>query len=191
MNALKNSGLILFIVLSILALSTFIKPANAATTFTGKASWYGSFHHGKKMANGQRFNMYAPTVAHKTLPFGTKLRITNLKNGKVTTATVTDRGPYSGGRVIDLSKGVASKLDLVRQGVGQVRVEVISKPKKPASGKDVAPLKGTPKLINPADDSIGKLIASLSHRQLTKGDSYEDSLQAFTDRAILQASYQW
>ena len=68
------------------------------------ASWYGPGFHGKTTASGERFNMYALTAAHKTLPFGSKVKVTNLSNNKSTTVTINDRGPFVGGRVIDLSK---------------------------------------------------------------------------------------
>jgi rare lipoprotein A (peptidoglycan hydrolase) len=87
------------------------------------ASWYGKQHHGKTMANGQAFNMYADTVAHKKLPLGTRLTITNPKNGASVDVRVTDRGPYIPGRNIDLSYGVARKLGVVEAGVAKVYME--------------------------------------------------------------------
>ncbi|MFW6112913.1 MAG: septal ring lytic transglycosylase RlpA family protein [Thermodesulfobacteriota bacterium] len=87
------------------------------------ASWYGKQHHGKTMANGQPFNMYADTVAHKKLPLGTRLTVTNPKNGASVDVRVTDRGPYIPGRNIDLSYGVARKLGVVEAGVARVYME--------------------------------------------------------------------
>ena len=75
-----------------------------------KASWYGKAFHNRLTASGARYNMYAMTVAHKTLPFGTVLKLRNPKNGKVVTVTVTDRGPFIKGRSIDLSKAANDKL---------------------------------------------------------------------------------
>src|SRR3954463_8034040 len=71
----------------------------------GVASWYGPGFHGKKTANGERFNTHDLTAAHKTLPFGTKVRVTNEQTGKSVVVRINDRGPYAHGRVIDLSKG--------------------------------------------------------------------------------------
>jgi rare lipoprotein A len=89
-----------------------------------KASWYGPGFHGKKMANGDRFNQNdASVVAHKTLPFGTQVRITNLDNGNVITATVQDRGPFHKGRCVDVSKAGGEKLGLL--GPGTARVSVV------------------------------------------------------------------
>lgn len=94
-----------------------------------EASWYGPGFHGRTMANGNIYNQHAMTVAHKTLPFGTKLCIKNPENGAVVVATVTDRGPYESiyrpgkaPRDIDLSKGVADKLGVTEQGVAKVVV---------------------------------------------------------------------
>lgn len=86
------------------------------------ATWYSS---GRVTANGERFNPKALTVAHKSLPFGTVLRVTNLNNNKVVYVTVNDRGPYVYGREIDLSKGAAQRLDFVDQGVVKTRIEII------------------------------------------------------------------
>jgi rare lipoprotein A len=87
------------------------------------ASWYGSNHVGKSMANGQPFDMYANTAAHKTLPLGTKLRLTNPANGRTATVEVTDRGPFIKGRNLDVSYGVARKLGMVEQGVAKLRMQ--------------------------------------------------------------------
>lgn len=87
------------------------------------ASWYGSPHHGKLMANGEPFNMYADTVAHKKLPLGTPLTLTNPRNGASVKVQVTDRGPYISGRNLDLSYGAARKLGVVQKGVAKLWME--------------------------------------------------------------------
>jgi rare lipoprotein A len=86
----------------------------------GLASWYGEKFHGKLTASGELFDKNALTVAHRTIPLGTMVRIENLKNGAVVQARVTDRGPYVEGRVVDLSEAIASRLDLIKSGVGEV-----------------------------------------------------------------------
>jgi len=88
----------------------------------GIGSWYGTFHHGRIMANGKRFNMYGVSVAHKTLPLGTRVRVINLINGNSIETTVTDRGPYVKGRVVDMSYGAAKVLGMVYRGIVPVRV---------------------------------------------------------------------
>ncbi|MBT3728485.1 MAG: septal ring lytic transglycosylase RlpA family protein [Candidatus Marinimicrobia bacterium] len=91
----------------------------------GIASYYGSKFHKKRTANGEIFNMYKISAAHKTLPLGTKVRVINLKNGKSLTMKINDRGPFAKGRIIDLSYKAAQKLGFVNQGTTKVRIEVI------------------------------------------------------------------
>src|SRR4051794_4323827 len=85
---------------------------------TGAASWYGPGFHGKRTANGETFNTHALTAAHKTLPFGTQLRVTNERTGRSVVVRINDRGPYARGRVIDLSKAAAQPVGIL--GVGTV-----------------------------------------------------------------------
>ncbi len=90
---------------------------------TGRASWYGPGFHGRKAANGEIFNMNAMTAAHRTLPLNSYARVTNLSNGKSIVVRVTDRGPYSGNRVMDLSRAGAMQLGFISAGTANVRVE--------------------------------------------------------------------
>jgi len=92
---------------------------------TGFASWYGPGFHGNQSASGERFNQYALTAAHRTLPFGTRVLVTNLDNGQSVVVRINDRGPFHGNRVIDVSKGAASVLGLISSGVARVRLDVI------------------------------------------------------------------
>ena len=91
----------------------------------GIASWYGRPFHGHKTASGQIYNMNALTAAHPTLPFGTQVRVTNLANHKSVVLTVNDRGPFSKGRIIDVSRRAAERLGFRGAGTARVRVEVI------------------------------------------------------------------
>ncbi|NEO68868.1 MAG: septal ring lytic transglycosylase RlpA family protein, partial [Moorea sp. SIO3H5] len=84
----------------------------------GIASWYGSAFHGRRTASGERFNQYALTAAHRTLRFGTRVKVTNLRNGRSVIVRINDRGPYIRGRIIDLSRGAARIIGLVRSGTG-------------------------------------------------------------------------
>jgi hypothetical protein len=93
----------------------------------GVASWYGPWHQGRRTANGERFDMHKLTAAHKTLPLDSKVRVTNLANGKSVEVTINDRGPYVGDRVIDLSERAAQRLGMKQQGVATVRVEVVDR----------------------------------------------------------------
>ena len=91
----------------------------------GVASWYGYPHHGRITASGRRFNMYELTAAHRTLPIGTRLRVTNLLNGRAVTVTVTDRGPFVKNRVLDLSYAAAREIDMIGPGTAPVQLEIV------------------------------------------------------------------
>ncbi len=91
----------------------------------GLASWYGRDFHGLKTSSGERYNMYAYTVAHKTWPMGTIVKIENLKNHKTAIARVNDRGPFVKGRIVDCSYAVACKIGLDRDGVAPVKLTVL------------------------------------------------------------------
>ena len=94
-------------------------------TLEGVASYYAHDFNGKQTSNGETFNMNAFTAAHRTFPFGTKVRVTNLENNKVVIVRVNDRGPFKEGRIMDLSMGAAKEIDLFRNGTAHVKLEVI------------------------------------------------------------------
>ncbi len=91
----------------------------------GTASWYGRQFHGRTTANGETYDMNQMTCAHRTLPFGTVLLVTNLNNGKSATVRVNDRGPYVAGRIIDLSRAAASALGMLSTGTAQVELKAV------------------------------------------------------------------
>jgi rare lipoprotein A len=93
--------------------------------FNGTASWYGPKFHGKFTSNGERYNMYDMTAAHKTLPMNTIVKVTNKRNGKSTVVRVNDRGPFVANRIIDLSKSAAKKLEMVGTGTAPVTLEIL------------------------------------------------------------------
>ena len=125
----KNAVLAsLVVALGLTAGSTFVVSGEsfaAGKSFSGAASWYGGQFHGRKTANGERFNMNELTAAHRSLPFGTKVRVTNQKNGKSVVVRINDRGPFAGGRIIDLSRGAASAVGMLGAGVAPVKLEVL------------------------------------------------------------------
>jgi rare lipoprotein A len=92
---------------------------------SGQASWYGPGFYGNRTANGEVFRRGTLTAAHRTLPFGTKVRVTNLWNGRSTVVRINDRGPFHGNRVIDLAHGAAHELGVVASGVASVKLEVL------------------------------------------------------------------
>ena len=100
----------------------------------GNASWYGEPFHGRRASNGEIYDMYKLTAAHRTLPFDTVVRVTNLSNGKTTTVRITDRGPFVNDRIIDLSFAAARQIDSVGAGVVPVRIELVSGAIDPNSG---------------------------------------------------------
>jgi len=91
----------------------------------GMASWYGGRHHGGPTASGERFDKNAMTAAHRTLRMGTRVRVTRIKNGRVVVVRINDRGPYSKGRIIDLSEAAARQLDMIEDGIAKVKLEVV------------------------------------------------------------------
>jgi len=108
-------------------------PATSIYSEEGNASWYGVPFHGRKASNGETYDMNKLTAAHRTLPFESIVRVTNLNNGKSTTVRITDRGPFVDNRIIDLSYAAAKEIESVGPGVVPVRIEVISGP-DPYSG---------------------------------------------------------
>lgn len=95
---------------------------------TGIASWYGAPYHNRRGSNGEIYNMHAMTAAHRTLPLGSIVRVTNPANGNSVIVRITDRGPFIAGRIIDLSQAAAKQIGLVQKGTGEVRVELLKTP---------------------------------------------------------------
>jgi len=100
----------------------------------GNASWYGVPFHGRRASNGEVYDMHKFTAAHRTLPFDTVVRVTNLSNGKSTVVRITDRGPFVDNRIIDLSMAAAREIDSIGAGVVPVRLEILSAGVDPTSG---------------------------------------------------------
>ncbi len=101
----------------------------------GTASWYGEEFHGRPTAMGEPYNMYGLSAAHKTIPLGSRVRVTNLENGRQVVVPVIDRGPFVGDRVIDMSYGAARRLDMVECGLARVRIEVLELPQFYTGGR--------------------------------------------------------
>jgi rare lipoprotein A len=106
-------------------------PAVVGTVETGTASWYGHPYHGRPAADGEIYDMEKLVAAHRTLPFQTWVRVTNLSNSKTVEVRIIDRGPFVGGRIIDLSHAAAQAIEMIGPGVAQVRVEIIGAPPIP------------------------------------------------------------
>ena len=93
---------------------------------TGTASYYGSRHHGKRTASGEPFNQHGMTAAHRSLPFGTRVKVTNLNNERSVVVRINDRGPHARGRIIDLSRAAAERIGMLRSGTAPVRLERVT-----------------------------------------------------------------
>lgn len=107
--------------------SPTIAPNSASTTFNqrGKASFYARMHHGQRTANGETHDQNSLVAAHRSLPFGTRVKVTNLSNGKQVIVRINDRGPFVRGRIIDLSQAAARRIGMLEQGVARVRIEAL------------------------------------------------------------------
>ncbi len=106
-----------------------VSPVSIGHTETGIASWYGEPYHGRKTSSGEVYDMNQWTAAHRTLPFGTWVEVTNVTNLKRVSVRITDRGPFVEGRIIDLSRAAAGQIDLIRPGTARVQVKVIRGPR--------------------------------------------------------------
>jgi rare lipoprotein A len=108
-------------------------PAPIRSGETGLASWYGHPYHGRPAANGEIYDMEGFTAAHRTLPFGTRVRVVNLTNDKTVEVRITDRGPFVENRIIDLSHAAAGAIGLIGPGVARVRIDILSVPSTAAA----------------------------------------------------------
>ena len=112
-------------VIAAICAASVLSFSSAAYAQCGGASWYGPGFHGKTAASGETFNENAMTAAHRTLPFGTKVKVTNSRSGKSVVVRINDRGPFIRGRVLDLSKAAAQNIGMVRAGHAKVCYEII------------------------------------------------------------------
>lgn len=110
-----------------------MRSSSGDTLDTGVASWYGSKFHGKLTANGETYNMNDLTAAHRSLPFNTVVKVTNLDNGKSVRVRINDRGPYVDNRIIDLSREAARKIDMERTGIANVRLDLVREGDRPVT----------------------------------------------------------
>jgi rare lipoprotein A len=121
-------SLVVVMVLSVGCSASSVRPEKKARVFTqtGKASFYANMFQGRTTANGEIFDQNKMTAAHRTLAFGTKVRVTNLTNKKSVVVTINDRGPFVRGRIIDLSRRAAKQLGFIHAGVAKVRIERVN-----------------------------------------------------------------
>ncbi len=135
--------------------------APVGSTEEGIASWYGPPYHGRQAADGEIYDMEKLTAAHRTMPFNTWVRVTNLSNDRSVDVRITDRGPFVDGRIIDLSKAAARQIELLGPGVGRVRLQVISAP-------------------HPDTDVVSGQISAAPNAPVTLGDFYAVQIGAYS-----------
>ena len=165
---MTNSKTIQRVIIAVvgLVLTFTYQSVQAEDVLTGKASFYGNKFHGRKTSSGERYHRDSLTCAHKTLPFGTLLKVRNLKNGREVVVKVTDRGPFVKGRIVDLSMAAARQLDMLSSGVANVEATFVKRVTPTKKGEH------TPKfrLIQPQKAQIKapNMALSLPAHQLPK-----------------------
>ena len=147
--------------------------ARLGATETGVASWYGHPYHGRHAASGEIYDMEKMTAAHRTLPFGTWVRVTNLENNKTVDVRIIDRGPFVGGRIVDLSHAAAVSIDMIGPGTAKVRITVISPGEGTVVGQGGA---------GGAGDSPARPSISESRPEVAPAQRFAVQVGAFTDR---------
>lgn len=126
---LLAAALPFLVALSLQTACTLVRGPEPRVVESGVASWYGPKFHGRKTANGERYDMHAMTAAHPSLPFGTVLEVRNLDNGKTCRVRINDRGPFVHGRIVDVSYQAARQLGMVRPGTARVELAVVNPPR--------------------------------------------------------------
>lgn len=124
---LSEEQKIVFVTTAVVLLVYGLMELHDLYSMTGIASWYGRRFMGKKTANGEIFDPEKMTAAHRRLPMGTIVRVTNERNGRQVTVRINDRGPYIPGRIIDLSRAAARTMDMIERGLAPVRMEIVGK----------------------------------------------------------------
>ena len=148
--------------------------AQTRHTLRGIASWYGRAHHGRRTASGVPFNMFALSAAHRTLPFGTRLRVTHMRTGRSVEVVVNDRGPYVGGRILDLSRQAALLLGIIRDGLADVRLERLT-PSVIRRGEPERPVRRTAQML--AEIKLGSGTPALASYAESAHDERADPLK--------------
>lgn len=154
----------------------------------GKASWYGKPFHGRLTANGERYNMYAMTAAHRTYALGTVLKVTSLKNWRSVIVKVNDRGPFYHSRHVDLSYAAAKKLGFVKKGVEKVKIEVLSSKGRSYKSKKVQARKKVqaPKKVIASKKNVSSKKVTRDHRIQVASFFKKENANAFKKKHKLK-----
>lgn len=173
----------------------YVMASSKGYTERGIASWYGKKFHGRKTSNGEIYNMYAMTAAHKTLPIPSYLQVTNLKNGKQVTVRVNDRGPFHDNRIIDLSYAAASKLGIAATGTGMVELRALEPGQSPtpatrvASGEPANPaLPSAAPTAAPGNNQLYLQLGSFISRDNAESLRARLALNNVSDAAVLEST---
>ena len=157
----------------------FVLPNSAGYMERGVASWYGPGFHEGKTSNGERYDMYAMSAAHKTLPLPTWVEVTNLRNGRSITVRVNDRGPFKEGRIIDLSYSAAEKLDMLRDGTTFVEVRALTA--DPSQAPSTAPMPSSQLFVQAGafqtEANATKLLGKLGREGLGRSFVRQDTVR--------------
>lgn len=172
----KYLSLFILFVLTTFSFTIANAKSTVGSTYTGSASFYGSRHHGNKTASGERFNMYGLTAAHRSLPLGCTIRVTNKDNGKSVILKVNDRGPFHGNRVLDVSQGAAKQLGFIKQGLAKINIEVLSLPEKKLKVHNV-------KFTN-IDERVDRAVGSTASAKSTSIDGLSGSSLTGTNQPL-------
>ncbi|WP_026462041.1 septal ring lytic transglycosylase RlpA family protein [Adhaeribacter aquaticus] len=153
----------------------------------GSATWYGSRYHGRKTSSGEIYNKNQMTAAHPTLPFDTKVKVTNLDSDKSIIVRINDRGPFGGkGHIIDLSEAAAKKLDVFRDGYAQVEVEILTLPES-TEAEDATPVLVTPEQFVTKADSLGSSASISTPYFIIQAGAFADETNAILQSEKLKA----
>ncbi|WP_297311905.1 septal ring lytic transglycosylase RlpA family protein [Neptuniibacter sp.] len=166
---------------TVLGKSYYVMSSSQGYNETGTASWYGKKFHGHKTSNGEIYDMYGMSAAHKSLPLPTYLRVTNLANGRQVIVRVNDRGPFHGKRLIDLSYAAASKLDFLKHGTAKVRLEAID-PKAWQRSKGIV----SSAVANPQPSVAGRYLQVGAYSSRNSAEYVEEQLRpVLNDLAVI------
>lgn len=168
---------------------TYVPTPEPGYSETGMASWYGPQFHGRRAANGEVFDQEALTAAHPTLPLNSLVQVTNLENGREVMVRVTDRGPFVGGRLIDMSRGAAQALGFEAQGHARVHVRYLGPAPRRAVGAaapEAAPSEEGPSSLLPPAPPPAPASAAAAPAPVGSGDAYYVQVGAFSDMSNVQ-----
>lgn len=176
-------------------------PTRERFTQRGEASWYGPQFHGRATASGERFDMNRPSAAHRTLPFGTVVRVRNLDNGTEIDVRINDRGPFVRGRILDLSRAAAEGLGMIAAGIAEVRLWVISWPDEQVARASIRaraggnPARtGAPSTGTSAPPPAGRRATTLqagAFRELERARRLAEDIRRFDRRAQVYSDDGW